>query len=107
MTEASQERALGRLESKVDLILVDNERAVHSRKEQYEKLEQITRKADLTDQKLDIIDKRLKAVEEPVAEFSKWRQRFTGMGLLIALVAGSFGALVVTLWSKLTALINH
>jgi hypothetical protein len=36
MTEASQERALGRLESKVDLILADNERAALSRKEQYE-----------------------------------------------------------------------
>ncbi|WP_288193327.1 hypothetical protein [uncultured Phyllobacterium sp.] len=63
MTEVSQQRALGRLESKVDLILAENEWVAHSRKEQYEKLEQITRKADATDRKIDSIDGRLKAVE--------------------------------------------
>jgi ABC-type enterochelin transport system substrate-binding protein len=106
MTEASQDRALGRLESKVDLILVDNERAAHSRKEQYEKLEQITRKADSTDRKIDSIDSRLKAVEEPVADFEKWRERAIGALMLVALVSSLIGAITPWIWRKLVALLS-
>lgn len=106
MTEASQERALGRLESKVDLILADNERAAHSRKEQYEKLEQITRKADATDRKIDGIDSRLKTVEEPVAEFEKWRERAIGALMLVAFVSASIGAITPWLWRKVVSLLS-
>ncbi|WP_427351173.1 hypothetical protein [Erwinia amylovora] len=104
MTEATQERALGRLESKVDLILAENERAAHSRKEQYEKLEQITRKADATDRKIDSIDGRLKAVEEPVADFEKWRERAIGALMLVSFVSASFGAFIPWMLKKLGSL---
>lgn len=106
MNEASQERALGRLESKVDLILADNERAAHSRKEQYEKLEQITRKADAADRKIDGIDSRLKTVEEPVAEFEKWRERAIGALMLVAFVSACIGAVTPWLWRKLVSLLS-
>ena len=106
MSEASQERALGRLESKVDLILADNERAAHSRKEQYEKLEQITRKADTTDRKIDGIDGRLKTVEKPVAEFEKWRERAIGALMLVSLVSACTGAVALWIWRKLVALLS-
>ena len=106
MNEASQERVLGRLESKVDLILVENERAVHSRKEQYEKLEQITRKADSTDRKIDSIDGRLKAVEEPVADFEKWRERAIGALMLVAFVSACIGAIAPWIWRKLVAVLT-
>lgn len=107
MTEASQERALGRLEAKVDLILEEQENAARSRRDQYEKLELITRKGDEADRNFTNILKRLEAVEEPVAEFSKWRERFIGMGLLVAFVAGSIGALAVSIWDNITSLLKH
>lgn len=106
MTEASQERVLGRLEAKVDLILEEQENAKHSRHEQSAKLELITRKGDEADRNFTNILKRLEAVEEPVAEFSKWRERFIGMGLLVALAAGSIGALVSAIWFKASALFS-
>nr|DAO70291.1 MAG TPA: Protein of unknown function (DUF1515) [Caudoviricetes sp.] len=106
MTEATQERALGRLESKVDLILADNERAAHSRKEQYEKLEQITRKADATDRKIDGIDGRLKAVEEPVADFEKWRERAIGALMLVSFVSASLGAFIPWLLKKIATILS-
>lgn len=106
MTEASQERALGRLESKVDLILEANQHAEQSRKEQYQKLEHITRKADATDRKLDTIDGRLKAVEEPVADFEKWRERAIGALMLVSFVSASLGAFIPWAIKKLTTLFS-
>lgn len=105
MTEASQERVLGRLEAKVDLILEDQENAARARRDQYEKLELITRKADATDRNFTHLLERLEAVEKPVAEFSKWRERFIGMGLLVALAAGGIGACVYAVWIKASAII--
>lgn len=106
MTDASQERALGRLESKVDLILADNERAAHSRKEQYEKLEQITRKADSTDRNIADLLERIEAVEKPVAEFSKWRERAIGALMLVAFVSAAIGSITPWLWRKLMSLFS-
>lgn len=106
MTDASQERTLGRLEAKVDLILEDQEQASRARRDQYEKLEQITRKADATERNFASLLQRIEAVERPVAEFSKWRERFIGMGLAVALAAGGVGALITTIWMKASALLS-
>ncbi len=76
----SEARAIGVLESKMDLMLADQERAARSGKHTYEKLEVMDRKIDSTDVKIDAIDKRLKAVEEPglVVAFGKkaWAAMF-------------------------------
>ncbi len=105
MTDASQERTLGRLEAKVDLILEEQENAARSRRDQYEKLELITRKADATERNFTNLLQRLEAVEKPVAEFSKWKERMIGMGLLVAFIAGSIGALFYAIWIKASAII--
>ena len=106
MTEASQERVLGRLEAKVDRILEEQENAAETRRDQYHKLELITRKGDEADRNFTNILKRLEAVEEPVAEFSKWRERFIGMGLLVALAAGGVGALISAIYFKASTLLG-
>ncbi|WP_271896346.1 hypothetical protein [Candidatus Phyllobacterium onerii] len=106
MTEASQERAIGRIEGKLDLIIAEQQDAANSRRVTYEKLDQINRKSDATDRNVDELHKRMATIEVPVAEFSRWRERFIGMGLLVALTAGLIGAIAGALWQKIVALFN-
>lgn len=112
MSEDSQERSIGRMEGKMDVILSMLERSDASRKALYEKVEQTSRsiaaadaKMDKTDAKIDSINERLKGVEEPVAEFNRWRERGVGALLLISIIAASVGGLVATFGKKLWAAI--
>ncbi len=47
---------------------------------------------------------RLEKVEEPVAEFSRWRERGVGAIMLISFVAASIGGLLVAFGKKVWAL---
>lgn len=106
MNNASQERAIGRIEGKLDLIIAEQEKVATAHKAQYEKLDQLDRKVEATEIKVDSIDRRLEKVEEPVAEFSRWRERGVGAVMLISFAAASFGGLLATfgkkLWSTIT-----
>ncbi len=46
MSEAGQERAIGRIEGKLDLIISDQEKARQDRKQQYDKQEKTDRTLD-------------------------------------------------------------
>lgn len=105
MSDSSIEILLGELKGKVDLMLYDQERAAQSRKENYAKLEAMDRKIDAADAKIVVLDERMQAVEEPVAEFSKWRERGVGAVMLISLAAASIGGLVATFGKKVWAII--
>ncbi|MDW6020223.1 hypothetical protein SAZ10_00440 [Mesorhizobium sp. BAC0120] len=101
MTEASQERAIGRIEGKLDLIIAEQAAAAEARKQTYEKLDTLNRKVDATDTKVQSIDQRLEKVEEPVAEFSRWRERGIGAIMLVSFVAASIGGLLVAFGKKI------
>jgi hypothetical protein len=66
-------------------------------------MEELGRKIEATDRKVESIDDRLEKVEEPVAEFSKWRERGVGAIMLISFVAASVGGLLVTFGKKIWA----
>lgn len=106
MNEATQDRALGRLEGKIDLIIADQEKARQDCRQQYDRLEKVERLTEATDRKADSIDRRLEKVEEPVAEFSRWRERGIGAIMLVSFAAASFGGLMVAfgkrIWAALT-----
>lgn len=104
MTE-SDERLLGRLETKVDMILAEQARAIDARKLLYEKVDLLDRKVDKTEAKVESIDSRLGKVEEPVADFNRWRERGVGALMLITFISGSTGALIVTFGKKVWAAI--
>lgn len=106
MTDASQDRAIGRIEGKLDLIIADQDKARQDRRQQYERLEKVERLTEATDRKVESIDKRLEKVEEPVAEFSRWRERGVGAIMLISFAAASFGGLLATFGKKLWALLT-
>jgi hypothetical protein len=100
MTVANQERAIGRIEGKLDLIIAEQEKAAAARKAQYEKLDALDRKVEATEIKVASVDKRLESVEEPVAEFSRWRERGVGALMLVSFAAATVGGLAATFGKK-------
>jgi hypothetical protein len=64
-------------------------------------MQELGRKLKATDRKVESIDDRLEKVEEPVAEFSKWRERGVGAVMLISFVAASVGGLFVAFGKKI------
>lgn len=71
MTEAGQDRAIGRVEGKLDQIIKDMDRARDDRKQQYEKKEKTDRTLDEVMRQLQTVDSRLGNIEEPVAYFNR------------------------------------
>ncbi|KAB2801617.1 hypothetical protein F9L06_08030 [Brucella anthropi] len=106
MTEAGQERAIGRIEGKLDLIISDQEKARQDRKQQYEKQEKTDRALDDVTRMIKSIDTRLEKVEEPVADFNRWRERGVGAIMLVSFSAATFGAILASFWKKILALIT-
>jgi len=106
MTENNIDRALGRLEGKVDLMLQEQQSAAANRKQTYERLEEIDRKVDDAAEKIRHADARLASVEAPVAEFSKWRERAVGALMLISFVSAATGATMVAVWKGFVAWAN-
>lgn len=104
--EAGQERAIGRIEGKLDLIISDQEKARQDRKQQYERQEKTDRSLDEVKRTVDSIDMRLQKVEEPVADFNRWRERGVGAVMLVSFFAATFGAVIATFWKKLVVIVT-
>lgn len=102
----SLEQSVGRLEGKLDLIIEDQNRARLERGRQYERQESTEQTLSNVAAKVDRIEKRLEAVEEPVAEFNKWRERGIGAMMLVSLCGATMGAMLTKYWSKLVSLIT-
>lgn len=103
MTDASQDRAIGRIEGKIDRIIAEQDRATDARKAQNEKLDALDRKVDAAHTQVASVDARLKKVEEPVAEFSRWRERAIGAVMLVSFIAATIGGLLVAFGKKIWA----
>ncbi|MCR5941124.1 hypothetical protein FG152_09845 [Ochrobactrum sp. XJ1] len=106
MTEAGQERAIGRIEGKLDLIISDQEKARQDRKQQYERQEKTERLLEALQRNYESVDSRLEKVEEPVADFNRWRERGVGAIMLVSFFAATFGAILASFWKKILALIT-
>ena len=101
-----EERAIGRLEGKMDLMLAEQKAASESRKQTYEKLETLDKKIEATNVRSESIEKRLEAVEGPVSDFSKWRERAIGAVMLISIASALLGGSLVAVWGKIAAWIS-
>lgn len=102
MTEESQERAIGRIEGKLDMILADQEKARIDRKHQYEKSEAIERRLDVTDQKLSAVTAGWVDAAPVISDIRRWKERLIGMQMLVVFLAGSAGAAITTFWKWLS-----
>lgn len=97
----SIEQSVGRLEGKLDLIIADQNRAREERGRQAETQAATDQTLAKVAAKVDRIEKRLEAVEEPVAEFNKWRERGIGAMMLVSLCGATLGAMLTKYWSKI------
>lgn len=100
MTE-NHDRAIGRIEGKLDRIIDEMKLEAEKRDEQDSRLERIERSQDNADKRAEDIFKRLETVEKPVAEFNRWRERANGALMLVSLVAALIGGTVAAYWHKI------
>jgi len=95
------DRAIGRIEGILKLILDSQTRADKARRQLYEAIESL--RADNADyrRRLEAVEKRLDAMEKPVAEIAKWRERSIGSIVTISGIAALVGGGMATGWQKI------
>lgn len=101
----SVDRAIGRIEAKLDRVVSDQEQARLDRREHYKRMEAVERNQELTAQTLQTMNERMAAVEEPVADFNRWRERGVGAVMLVSFVAACLGGAIAVAGRKLWAII--
>lgn len=95
------QRALGRVEGKIDFLVQQQEAAEKSRQRTHDQLDIVTRKQEVIQHQLVTLQSRLVAVEGPVADFSRWKERWVGAVMLIGIVFTGIGAIASWLLEKL------
>lgn len=101
--EANLERSLGRVEGKLDLILTAQTEEASIRRKHFTRTEAVERTLESLVVETGRIDTRLAAVEKPVAEFSKWRERAVGALMLISFLSAATGAVLTAAWHQILA----
>lgn len=98
--EANLERSLGRVEGKLDLILSAQAEESKTRRKHFERTSEVERALETLAADTARIEARLAAVEAPVAEFSKWRERAVGALMLISFMSAATGAALAAMWHQ-------
>lgn len=102
MTEANSERAIGRLEGKVDALVGAVEDQTKKSEERsariYKELEQI--RMDAAESRRDVGDlkARMDADAPTITEIKKWKERFIGMQMMWAVIFTVVGGGLVAVW---------
>lgn len=90
MTDPPIERALGRLEGKVDSIIQEQREAREQRETQSDKFEKMERVQTISAAKLDNVIARLEQVEPVISKFNNYEQRgYVVLAILGILATGS------------------
>jgi prefoldin subunit 5 len=90
MSDTSTERALGRLEGKMEAILSAQEKT-------NEQLAALSR----TPSDIEAVRERIEKIEPMAEEFNRWKERGVGAVMLISLLAAMIGAAVTALWQTI------
>ena len=105
LNEATSERAIGRLEGKVDALVGAVEEQTEKSERRYariyQELEQI--RLDAAESRRDVAELKVKAdADAPtISEIKRWKERIIGMQMLSAFIAASFGGALVAGWKWL------
>lgn len=102
MTEATTERAIGRLEGKVDALVgaVEDQTQKSERRYAriYEELEQARLEAAEIRREIADLKKQAAADAPTIIEIKRWKERLNGMQMLMAFVAATCGGALVAGW---------
>lgn len=90
----NHDRAIGRIEGKLDRLLSDKDYEKKKWAELYKRISSYECKVDST-------VRRLEKIEKPIAELNKWRERMLGAAMLISVSAALIGGAVASYWNKL------
>lgn len=107
--DESPERAIGRLEGKldsaIDAIADSKKESSEGRARIYGELESIRRETaesrqEIADSKRSIqeLQSKMKAAAPAIEEINRWKERFIGMRMLIVFGAATFGGFIVAGW---------
>ena len=102
MNEASTERAIGRLEGKLDSLM----RAVEEQKIEssagrgriYRELEAIRSEASVSNDKIERLEEQMSTAAPEIADIKRWKERFIGMRMLIVFMSAASGGVLVAGW---------
>lgn len=102
MTEATTERAIGRLEGKVDALVgaVEDQTQKSERRYAriYEELEQARLEAAEIRREIADLKKQAAADAPTIIEIKRWKERLNGMQMLLAFAAATCGGALVAGW---------
>lgn len=102
MTDGNSERAIGRLEGKVDALVGAVEDQTEKSEKRYariyKELEQI--RMDAAESRRDVGDlkKRMDEDAPTITEIKKWKERFIGMQMMWAMIFTFIGGGLVAFW---------
>lgn len=101
------ERAIGVLEGKLDALIKAVEAGAEDSKlyraRIYSELEKVREAAADSQRKIDDLQKQMETAAPVISEINRWRERFTGMLMLIGALSAAFGGGVVILWKWVAA----
>lgn len=97
MTDPPIERALGRLEGKVDSIIQEQSEARTQRQDQHDQFDQMRRAQSANAEKLDNVIKRLNDVEPVISKFNNYEQRGIAVLAILGLLATGSGILIAAI----------
>lgn len=110
MTTASHDRVIGRLETKLDMLVTAFEKSTDDSKEYrdriYSELEHMRTEAAESRREIADLKKQMVDAAPVISEIKRWKERFIGMQMLLGVIAASLGGGVVILWKWLSAKIG-
>lgn len=109
-TDQSQDHQLGLLEGTLNTFMANmqqsEERNGESIAKLHEKFDQLDKRHSETSDRIRSMDERLKEVEPVAKDLSRWKERLTGMGMLLTFIGAVLGASATLFWRKIVTLVS-
>jgi hypothetical protein len=93
--EGSADRAIGRLEGKLDALIEQGEQSRRSREKMYERLEKLGNDISTVNHRLGDVEDAVKVMDPLVKEFGRLKERGVGILMLLSLIWLLLGGLIV------------
>ncbi|MDW9762137.1 hypothetical protein GOB02_21610 [Sinorhizobium meliloti] len=102
MTTASYDRVIGRLETKLDMLVTAFEKSVDDSKEHRDRissdLEHMRMEAAESRREVTALKQKMDNAEEVISELNRWKERFIGMRMLTGVLLMAAGGGIALVW---------